>query len=811
MKNPLWIRFLLSAIATLLLIILLNTKMGQLPPLGRFLDPFAGVWQNALIPDIPQQEQVSIQGLEGEVNIVFDARGVPHIFAQNHHDLYFATGYVMAMHRLWQMDFGTIASMGRISEIIGEKAIDYDKEMRRLGMVYGAEKMLEAVSEDAGTIMSLNAFSNGVNAYLARLPLRKYPLEYKLLDYKPEPWTPLKTLILGMSINRTLSTGNRSRSMSYLAAQWGADIITRLYTHLPEDFEPIISRDKIWNIDYPLPEAPADVFIPQYVHKNLHEVNMEGIGSNNWAVSPQRSLSGNALFATDPHLGLTLPSIWYEMHLNAPGINVYGVTFPGVPTVIMGFNESISWGNTNTGNKSLDIYEIELDEDRLNYLHDGKWLPLSYRQEAYKIRGRKNLSDSIAFTHHGPVWIINDEKAPADRAPVIYAISWSAHETGNVIKPLQKISHAANFSQFKNALSELYAPPQNYAFASVHGEIAMQLNGLWPVRWKHQGMLVGDGRDSRYNWRGYLPFEYLPFELNPERGFISSANQHPVSANYPFFHGWHFASPARAGIINRTLSEYNLTPRDMMNLQQNQQNYWAAKYLHQMIDWVKTAEQYDPQYDTIVQLLQSWNLLNQAHSPEATIFEKWRTETSAALWKPLIEPLKDFRPMRPSMDITFRVLFHQDPIEIYQKLFGSKPNTAELLFASLKLTIEQLETNHGPMGDNWQWWRINGTTINHLLNIPALNLPRIQNGGSSESPNAVSGNWGPSWRMVAELSDPIRAWGIYPGGQTGNPASKGYKAFVDDWAQGNYYPLRLYGSFEEAAAENKSFLKLTPR
>ncbi len=810
------IKFIATALFTLVIIVILNMRLGQLPPLGKFLDPVNGIWQNALIRDIPKDADIKLDKITAEVTIVFNERGVPHIFAQNDHDLYFATGYVMAMHRLWQMEFTTHASMGRLSEVLGERTLEFDRYLRRLGMVYGAEKMLEAVAEDEASMAMLNAFSAGVNAWIEELQPKHYPFEYKLLNYAPEKWSPIKTMSLGMNINRTLSSNNNALRLSYLKAAWGEEAIIALFDGQPKFNEPVIAKGKNWNFNLNPPARPEKLFLSTFISDELIEERNPDTGSNNWAVAGSRTKSGNALFGSDPHLTLTLPSIWYEMQIHAPGINAYGVTFPGVPSIIMGFNEHMAWGNTNAGNKVLDIYEIEINNDGTHYLHDGQWLPLTFRTEEYRTRGGKTLTDTIPWTLHGPVMYQKGETPLAPNIPAAHAISWTAYHTGNVIAPLRAINTSENIADFRKALSVLNAPPQNYAFAGRNGDIAMQTNGLWPLRWEHQGMFISDGRDPAYNLEDYIPFEKLPHEINPARGFVSSANQQFTDNNYPYWYGWFFASPARASLINSTLhSITDATIEDMKSLQLNADAFWAEKYLVAMVDSARlylaqNQEAKEGSTEEMIDTLLQWDRVFHPESIAATVFEHWRNEVFNLLWDPFLETVNGFRPMPPLIDVSFRVLFHEHPVEVYENLLGIKPATAELLGKSLENVISGLEKEHGPMGESWQWWKFNGSTINHLMNIKALNHERVKVGGSSQSPNAISRNHGPSWRMVAELSDTIRAWGIYPGGQAANPATEGYKAFVEDWAQGNYYELLLFNHPDEAKNENSTTIRLIP-
>ncbi len=811
------IKFIVSLILTLFLIFLLNSRLGQMPPLGKFLDPFSGIWQNAHIPDIPEKLDRSIAELHDEVQIVFNERAVPHIFARNDHDLYYAAGYVTAMHRLWQMEFTAFAGLGRISEIAGESAMEFDRYLRRIGMSYGAEQIWELMQDDQEMKAILEAYSAGVNAWIAQLKPRQLPFEYKLLDYQPEPWTPLKTCALVMNISRTLSLRSQALRLTHLKAAWGKEAVLAFFPSYYEGAEPVISKGTQWDFAILPPDPPEESFIPQFVLRNLIDDIPEGIGSNNWAVSPDRSLTGNALFAADPHQPINLPSMWYEMQLNAPGINTYGVSFPGSPFILMGFNRNLAWGNTASTNLITDVFEIELDEENLNYFYENQWHPLELRLEKIKVRNGKTIVDTVRFTHHGPILYINNEKPFYQHIPVGHAMSWSALIPAETLRGVKLINTANDFSDFREGLSNITAPPQNYAFASIDGDIGMQNNGLWPLRWQNQGTFISDGRRAEFDIQGFIPFEYLPHEINPDRGFVSSANQVHTDSLYPFFYGWDFANDARAKTINNTLRENEqVSISDMKNLQLNAGNHEAKQWLQLMLDSVRGYLNSHPDiklsdnFNFLLDSLKSWDKINSAKSIAATVFMHWRDELQAKLWKPLTEPLDDLPHQRPNMDISLKVLFHQSPVDYYQMLTGFSPQTGEILVTSLNKIIANLEAEKGPPGEQWEWWRFNGPFLKHWLNLKALSTERMKVSGSSLSPNAVRNSFGPSWRMVAEMSDPVKAWGIYPGGQTGNPASQGYNEFTIDWAEGNYYELKLYKNALEAVSENHILMRLKP-
>lgn len=810
MKN--WLYFLLSFFSTILLVYALNTRIGSTPPIGKFLDPAGGIWQNARISTIPESQTIDIPGLKDEVRVVFNDRAVPHIFAKNDHDLHLASGYITAQHRLWQMEFATHASIGRISEIVGPVAINYDRHQRRIGMLHGARQAFEKMNQDEWSRSAVEAYSKGVNAWIDQLTDKNLPFEYKLLDYKPEPWTPFKTAIFYMNMSKTLTFGTNAFNLSHMKRFLGEEMVHVLFPTIPPNNKPIITEGTKWDFSPLTKQKPEVPFTPQIVENAEYSQRDPSIGSNNWAIDGSKTASGAAMMATDPHLTLSLPSIWYEAQYNAPGINAYGITLPGVPAIIMGFNEKIAWGNTNTGGGSLDIYEIELNDDNSAYFHDGKWKPTTPVVETFIVRGEESRKDTIYFTHHGPISYLPHELTFEADIPVGHAISWIAHYPANAIKSFYHINRAQNLAEFRTGLSTLASPTQNYVFASVDGDIAIQLNGLHPVRWEHQGKFIGDGRDPAYDYDEFIPFEHLPREINPARGFVSSANQLPFDANYPYYFEWFFAPQARATIINNTLSNLtNATHHDMIALQMNSDNYWANTWLDIKLDSVEayltnhTDATFDVDITQNIDLLRNWNRINEAQSVEARLFDAWQRYLRNELWTELADSLKGVPYIQPHLNLSYEVLFNQYAADEYHQITQKHLDIGEILTETLVKSIEYLKKQK-----NKAWWHQNGSTINHPLNIRALNEPRLQVSGSRYSPNAINNIHGPSWRMVVEMTNPVQAWGVYPGGQTGNPASKDYNAFIKDWSEGDHYELKLHKDYESAAVDAASIVILNP-
>ena len=381
-----YIKFFFSLLLSFAAFYGLNNKFGSIPPMGKFLDPAHGIWQNDQTEN-GNIAEVQLKGLKEGVTVHYDEHLIPHIFAENDSDLYFAQGYITAKHRLWQMEFQTHAAAGRISELIGRAAVDFDKLQRRKGMVFGAENALAKMKEDPKTTQYVMAYADGVNAYIAQLNDADLPAEYKLLDYRPEAWTAKKTALLLMYMTDMLAGGDSDLEYTNFLRKYGKERFDLLYPDFFDTIDPVIPKERDWSewevVPHEIPEGelPLDS-IPETLEKPDPDN-----GSNNWAVAPEKSYSGNAVLANDPHLGLKLPSIWYAMQLATPEKNTYGVSLPGALGIIIGFNNNISWGATNATRDVKDWYKIEFtDASRNTYRHDGKSKNTTKRIEEIKVR-----------------------------------------------------------------------------------------------------------------------------------------------------------------------------------------------------------------------------------------------------------------------------------------------------------------------------------------------------------------------------------------------------------------------------------------
>ncbi|NBB76616.1 MAG: penicillin acylase family protein, partial [Bacteroidetes bacterium] len=410
MRNS--ITLFISAALLAILLFFLATPIGTIPPIGKFFHPVQGFWANAETRPATGDILLDLQGVEEPVEIFFDERGVPHIFAENDHDLYFAQGYVTARDRLFQMELQARAAGGKLAEWLGERLIDYDRNQRRLGMMYGAEQAFSAIQQDEVMSGVISAYAEGVNAYIETLRYEDYPLEYKVLDVEPSEWSELNTALLLKYMTQTLAGRSEDIITSNTLSHFGEEFVNRYLSDRSQFMVSIIPDEKEWELDPQRRAAPDSLYDPTY-NDEIQLWQPDPLnGSNNWVVDGSKTEGGYPMLSNDMHLNMTLPAIWYEVQLQTPDHNVYGVSLQGAPTVIVGFNEHMAWGSTNTGADLMDWYEITFrDSTKQEYLFDGEWLPVEERIEEIIVKGGETVRDTVLYTHHGPVYETDEERS----------------------------------------------------------------------------------------------------------------------------------------------------------------------------------------------------------------------------------------------------------------------------------------------------------------------------------------------------------------------------------------------------------------
>ncbi len=788
-------KFLVSLLVTIGLCFVLSMsfkggKGNSLPPIGKLLSPFHGFWQNANAVNNHVNQTIEFQDIQKGVTIKYDDRMVPHIFAKSKSEAIFAQGFVTAKDRLWQMDISTRAVSGRLAEIMGPKMLERDQLQRRKGMYFAAKNAIEGWKRSPENFKLLQTYAAGVNAYIESLSPSQYPLEYKLLDYQPEYWTPLKTAFFIKAMAASLCAREADLENTNALEIFGKETFDFLYPQHNSKESPIIPTSVEYNFNTPntIDEGARDSesrigWIP---HQPIPKPP-PFLGSNNWAVAGSKTASGNPILASDPHLLLNLPSTWYEIQLHYPDVNTYGVSLPGVPGVIIGFNENIAWGITNVGHDVMDWYRIEwADENRQQYILDGEKVSVKKVVEKIKVKGLPDVQDTVLYTVWGPVVYTDPAHPEAD-----LAMRWLAHDVPNKkeMNVFDNLNAATNFDEYATALSNYETPPQNFAFACKDGTIGLKVQGKFPWKNENQGLFIQEGNTRKNAWKGFISSDQNPTVKNPSRGFVSSANQRSTSKDYPYYYNGNF-EPYRGRIVNKMLSEKdNLTIEDMKKMQMSNYSLKAEEFLpifykHLDPSSISTEEQ------SFLDLLKNWDHHFERESEMPALFSEWLDQIYKNTWDEVyahgdnITYPKYWRMME---------LMEADP---RNQFFDNKGTDAietadEIVTQSFHTAVENFKDLRTTNGGNIPLYKYRKSSVRHLANIPAFSFENMFVSGDIKSLNAIGERAGPSWRMIVELGDEIEAYGVYPGGQSGNPGSPFYANMMDAWIEGDYYELEF--------------------
>jgi penicillin amidase len=798
----------IKAIVCILIPILLaygaNTKFGNVPPLLEFLNPFTGFWQNAESQSIISYSSINLKGTFETVEIKFDDRLIPHVFAKNDHDVYFAQGYVTAMHRLWQMDFQTRYAAGRLSEVVGEKAIELDRYQRRMGMVYGAEQSMKGMMADPKSKEMVLAYTDGINAYIHSLNAAKLPIEYKILDFTPEDWTPLKCALLLKQMSAVLAMGSDEFYMTNILKKFGPEVTNDLFPDHQVKEEPIIPAGTKWDFKpVPVPKSPVG-YNQMFTGNVKTRPQEEGIGSNNWAVSGEKTISGFPILANDPHLNITLPSIWYQIQLHAPGLNAYGVSLPGAPGIVIGFNDKIAWGVTNVAADVLDFYQIKFkDGTHKSYWYNNEWKNTTQRIEVIGIKNHKPEIDTVIYTHQGPVVYFKkpDKFSMSKNIPSGDALRWIAHDRSNELMTFYHLNRGKNYKDYRKALTYYTAPAQNFIFASADNDIAITPNGKFPLKWNDQGKYILDGTDPKNDWQGWIPSDQNPTIKNPIRHFVSSANQSSTDKAYPYYLNWEFGPYERGKRINDKLSAMTKITADSMRIMQSDSySIFAENVLPLILKRVNTGQLNATQKEAFNQVT-NWNRFYNAKETAASIFELWTNRLYYDIWDDDFS-IKGIPMKYPSRDRTLALMDKEPGSKWFDDVNTQKKESlADLVNESFKFACDSMERKYGAIGKNWEWSNVKNTNVPHLAKIPGFGSKILKIGGAKSTINALSETNGPSWRMVIELGKKPKGHGVYPGGQSGNPGSFYYDNMISTWAEGKLDELYLMQSPTDPSAK----------
>ncbi len=747
---------------------------------------------------------LTLPGLQKPVEVIRDEWGVPHISAQNEHDLMFTVGFVQSQDRLWQMELARRAGSGRLSEILDTVTLKYDKLFRTLGFSGLAEKLEKNMHPDSRRL--LEDYTEGVNAYI-QINKGKYPAEFDMLNIEPEPWTVQHSLLL-------------ARLMAWeLSFAWWTDLT---YAGIAQK----VSDEKFKEL---LPNDPTVTSISLLPAGTLHNFDVSGMlsveksyreyfhlgglsgASNAWVISSQKSVSGKPILANDPHLRVTAPNWWYEVHLSAPGWNVAGVSIPGSPFIIIGHNDSLAWGFTNAMLDDADFYLEQEDTVKpYYYRYKNSLLPMDVREEVIRTKSGDSLTFVVRSTQHGP--IINDVNPALQHDTSFHAqpiaLRWTGFEMTDEFHGFYLMNRAANITEFEHGLKELTVPGQTAVYGDVEGNIAYWTAAAVPLRSNSNAMLPLIGWTGENEWKGFLPFEELPHEINPERGFIVCANNKLGGAHYEHYLSTLWEPPSRYQRIDSLLSESEKSSSDDFKvIQQDVMSLYSKELTQHIIEAYENDSTKSNQVISALEYFHNWDYRCTTNDIATTILNEFFVRLLHNTYEDEMGS-DGFHNFVFFSAIPYRVtsqLLEADSSSWFDNVkterVEAKNDIIKMSFVQALDTLSQLL---GAEMKNWQWGIVHQIEFAHLFGSrkpldKVFNVGPFPDGGSATT--IKKGDYklnnpfhvfsAPSMRQIIDLANPSQAFMVNQLGQSGQALNTHYNDQIPLWLNGGYRTVSI--------------------
>lgn len=789
------------------------------------------IFYNMLNSSLPQYSgEIHTNKIKSTIEVYRDSFAVPYIIAENDEDAAFALGFLHAQERMFTMDLIRRAGEGRLGEILGEKAIPFDRMFRTVGIKRNIEKNLYRYNADVMKI--LQAYSNGVNAFL-KDHTGNYGIEFDVLGYQPESWKPLHSLIvikmMAWELNISWWT---DLSFAELIQKIGEEKVLEILPDYPQNAPTIIAD----NFKH-LPLINSSFAETDKAFRNFIGWTGTHIGSNNWVVNENKSVSGKPIIANDPHLAFSAPGKWYAAIIKSKNWNAAGVTLPGVPGVVIGKGDNISWVLTNVMNDDSDFYIEKLDSSKTKYFVDGQWQNLKIIKDTIKIKDGKDFVIEIKETHRGPIisnihpykFIYNKDDSDI---PSI-SLRWSGNEFSDEMLAFYKINKAKNWNEFKDGVKYFGIPGQNFVYADAQGNIGYVMGARIPIRNSNNPTLVFEGTTSENDWKGFVPPQEIPTILNPAENFIASANNKTLKDfKYHISNLWEPSS--RIDRIRELLTyKEKHSSSDFKNYQMDNNSPYARTIIPYLLGSFNGIKVKDKNLNISLDLLRKWDYEMDKYSQTPAIYSVF-----------LKYLLKNIYYDEMGDDLYNRFVFlanvpYRSLLQILEKPesiwfddieTSKKEKREEILRKSLAEALSYLEENFGSDLTNWQWGRMHKVTFKHSFsgNFSLLdkyiNIGPFEVGGdgttinNTEYPFAKSieefsmfrhqefdNVLGPSMRYVYDFANPNELYLILTTGQSGNVMSNNYKDQTSLWLKGKYMKIR---TDEESIRKNKNLMKI---
>jgi penicillin amidase len=754
----------------------------------------------------PVDGVVKLKGIKAEVEIYRDSWGVPHIYADNEDDLFFAQGYVQAQDRLWQIELHRRMGKGTLSEIFGAATLESDKFFRTIGLRRGAAASYQELDPVLQGV--LQSYCKGVNEFI-RVNDNNLPLEFTLLGFKPADWDPTDSL----TVSELIAWG--------LGKNWEVELTrARIVQKLGEERAGQLLAPYPDSAPLVMPPELASCPLGSEVATGLQPVS-DCLGSNNWVVDGNKTISGRPLLANDPHLSVMMPSIWYETGLHGAGFDVAGVSIPGCPLINIGRNRDISWGITNLPADTQDFFIEKLNPaDRLQYQYKGEWRSLQVLEETIDVRGRSDPEKlQVRLSVHGPLM---DKVIGGLEQPL--ALQWSGNRPSRLIKSVYLLDKATNWAEFHEALSYWDAPSQNIVYADRDGNIGYQSTGLIPVRNKGLGTVPVPGWTGEYDWTGSIPYEELPCVLNPSNHFIVTANNKVVADNYSYFMTYDWSPPYRAQRITELLqAKERLSVEDFRDIQADIYDIPASIFT----PYVLLVEPQREQGKQALEILKMWDYNDRAGDPAPAIYHVFYVKLlTNILQDKLGEKLfNDYlRAMGGSGDV--HAVFLEGIMRDKDSAWFDDARTPErearddIIKRSLEDALAELSGKYGSDPHNWKWGELHGTWFRHALgSLPGFDAifsrGPVPTPGSRYTVNVAAFDYSkpysvvalPSYRQIIDWSNPDKSLAMHTTGQSGQAFSRHYDDMISSWLNVDFHTMLFKRDDVESARQSLLILR----
>jgi len=793
------------------------------------------IFYNSLTESLPIYEgELKAPSLKSEVKIYFDSLAVPYILAENDDDAAFSLGYLHASERMFSMDIIRCAGEGRLSEIFGVETLPFDKMFRTVGLSRTAKMIKEKMNPEG--LKLLEAYSHGVNYYLEEKK-NKYPVEFDVLGYEPEEWKPEHSIIVIRMMAWELNLGWwTDLTFTELVQKLGEEKVKEILPGYPEN-APII--------------IPADIKKFAQINSNFIEtdkafrkfIGMTGthLGSNNWVVNSQMSASGKSIIANDPHLAYRAPGIWYAAVIKSPTWNAAGVTLPGVPGIVIGKNDNISWSLTSIMTDETDFYFETLDSSRTKYLLDGNWKDLIVVEDTIETRDGIREPIEIKYTHRGPIisnihpynFVYNNDESTY---PPI-SIRWLGNEFSDEMDAFLNINKAKNWSEFKSGVEKYNIPGQNFVYADREGNIGYVFGGALPIRSTNATTFLFDGSTAKNDWKGFVSRNELPYLFNPSAGYIATANN-KVMKDFKFHitNLWEPSSRIER-IIELVQSKSKHSAKDYMKYQEDILSPYGKQIVPYIINAFQEAEVKDENLSQSLKLLREWN------------YEMDKYQQAPAIFLTFFDKLmKNIYMDEMGEDLYNQYVFlanlpYRNILELLQNPFSDWYNDVkknerktrdDVIRESLNDALDELENKFGKDVKDWQWGKLHTVTFKHAFSGASGLLDDVINIG----PYEISGDGttifnteyafsesiekyplfrhepfdcelGPSMRFIYDFAQPDEFYLILTTGQSGNIFSDHYKDQTELFLNGKY--MKISTNEKSITDQKNSILKLLPK